>query len=68
MAKIFAIVREIAALGVTILLVEQNARLALEVASRGYVMESGTIALADAASNLLADAKVREAYLGEGAA
>jgi branched-chain amino acid transport system ATP-binding protein len=67
-AKIFAIVREIAALGVTILLVEQNARLALEVANRGYVMESGTIALADAASNLLADAKVREAYLGEGAA
>ena len=66
-AKIFAIVREIATLGVTILLVEQNARLALEVANRGYVMESGAIALADAASNLLADAKVREAYLGEGA-
>ena len=67
-AKIFAIVREIAALGVTILLVEQNARLALEVANRGYVMESGTIVLAGAASSLLADAKVREAYLGEGAA
>jgi branched-chain amino acid transport system ATP-binding protein len=67
-AKIFAIVREIAALGVTILLVEQNARLALEVANRGYVMESGAIALAGAASNLLADTKVREAYLGEGAA
>ena len=67
-AKIFAIVREISALGVTILLVEQNARLALEVANRGYVMESGAIALADAAANLLADAKVREAYLGEGAA
>jgi branched-chain amino acid transport system ATP-binding protein len=66
-AKIFAIVREIAALGVTILLVEQNARLALEVANRGYVMESGAIALADAAASLLADAKVREAYLGEGA-
>jgi len=66
-AKIFDIVREIAARGVTILLVEQNARLALEIASRGYVMESGVIALADDARNLLADAKVREAYLGEGA-
>jgi branched-chain amino acid transport system ATP-binding protein len=66
-AKIFDIVREIASLGVTILLVEQNARLALEVANRGYVMESGAIALADAAANLLADAKVRQAYLGEGA-
>ena len=67
-AKIFDIVREIAALGVTILLVEQNARLALEVANRGYVMESGAITLAAEASSLLADAKVREAYLGEGAA
>ena len=67
-AKIFEIIREIAARGVTILLVEQNARLALEVASRGYVMESGAITLADDAGNLLADAKVREAYLGEGAA
>jgi branched-chain amino acid transport system ATP-binding protein len=66
-AKIFEIVREIAAHGVTILLVEQNARLALEVAHRGYVMESGAITLADAAASLLADAKVREAYLGEGA-
>ena len=66
-AKIFDIVREISALGVTILLVEQNARLALEVANRGYVMESGAIALADAAASLLADAKVRQAYLGEGA-
>ena len=66
-AKIFETVREVAARGVTILLVEQNARLALEVANRGYVMESGAIALADAAGNLLADAKVREAYLGEGA-
>jgi branched-chain amino acid transport system ATP-binding protein len=64
-AKIFEIVREIAGLGVTILLVEQNARLALEVAARGYVMESGSIALAGAADVLLADPKVREAYLGE---
>jgi len=67
-AKIFAIVREIAKRGVTILLVEQNARLALEVASRGYVMESGLITLADKSKQLLADRRVREAYLGEGAA
>jgi branched-chain amino acid transport system ATP-binding protein len=64
-AKIFDIVREIAARGVTILLVEQNARLALEAASRGYVMESGTITLSGAASALLDDARIREAYLGE---
>jgi branched-chain amino acid transport system ATP-binding protein len=65
-AKIFEIVRDVAIQGVTILLVEQNARLALEAASRGYVMESGIIALADDAKKLLADPKVREAYLGEG--
>jgi len=66
-AKIFDIVREVAARGMTILLVEQNARLALELAHRGYVMESGSITLAGAARTLLADPKVREAYLGEGA-
>ena len=66
-AKIFEIVRDIAKQGVTILLVEQNARLALEVASRGYVMESGEMVLADSAGALLANPKVREAYLGEGA-
>jgi branched-chain amino acid transport system ATP-binding protein len=66
-AKIFDIVREIARSGVTILLVEQNARLALEAAGRGYVMESGSIALAGAARDLLENVKVREAYLGEGA-
>ena len=65
--KIFGIVREIARAGVTVLLVEQNARLALEIASRGYVMESGAIALADEARNLLANPRVREAYLGESA-
>ena len=65
--KIFDIVREIARQGVTILLVEQNARLALEVASRGYVMESGSISLADESATLLADPRVREAYLGEAA-
>jgi branched-chain amino acid transport system ATP-binding protein len=67
-ARIFEIVREIARQGVTILLVEQNARLALEIAARGYVMESGAITLAGEAKELLADPKVREAYLGEGAA
>ena len=66
--KIFEVVRKIASEGVTVLLVEQNARLALQAASRGYVMESGTIALAGAAGALLADPRVREAYLGEEAA
>ncbi len=66
-AKIFEIVREIAARGVTILLVEQNARLALEAAQRGYVMESGTVALSGDAATLRADPRVREAYLGEAA-
>jgi branched-chain amino acid transport system ATP-binding protein len=64
-AKIFEIVRDIARRGVTILLVEQNARLALEVAQRGYVMESGSISLAGDAKGLLENPKVREAYLGE---
>ena len=64
-AKIFDIVRDIARQGVTILLVEQNAKLALEIAGRGYVMESGAVTLADEARKLLADPKVREAYLGE---
>lgn len=66
--KIFEVVRQIASEGVTILLVEQNARLALEAASRGYVMESGAITLAGEAKSLLADPRVREAYLGEEAA
>ena len=65
--RIFEVVREIAARGVTILLVEQNARLALELASRGYVMESGRITLAGDARSLLDDPRIREAYLGEGA-
>ncbi len=66
-AKIFEIVREIARQGVTILLVEQNARLALELAGRGYVMESGAVTLAGDAGRLLDEPKVREAYLGEAA-
>ena len=63
--KVFEVIRSVAAEGVTILLVEQNARLALEVCSRGYVMESGLITLADSTDSLLADARVRAAYLGE---
>jgi branched-chain amino acid transport system ATP-binding protein len=63
--KIFEVVRDISAQGVTILLVEQNARLALQAANRGYVMESGLITMAGVASELLNDPKVRAAYLGE---
>jgi branched-chain amino acid transport system ATP-binding protein len=63
--KIFEVVRGIAADGVTILLIEQNARLALEVSQRGYVMESGQLILQGASSQLLDDPKVRAAYLGE---
>jgi branched-chain amino acid transport system ATP-binding protein len=63
--KVFETVRAIAAEGVTILLIEQNAKLALEVSHRGYVMESGEITLAGEANSLLHDPKVRAAYLGE---
>ena len=63
--KIFEIVAEIAKQGVTILLVEQNALLALQLAARGYVMESGAIALEGDAKGLLENPRVREAYLGE---
>ena len=63
--KVFEVVRTIAAEGVTVLLIEQNARLALEVSQRGYVMESGRITLAGRSADLLHDPKVRAAYLGE---
>ncbi len=63
--RVFEVIRAVAAEGMTILLVEQNARLALEVCSRGYVMESGLITLADSSAALLADSRVRTAYLGE---
>jgi branched-chain amino acid transport system ATP-binding protein len=62
--RIFEVVREVAQQGVTILLVEQNVRQALAIATRGYVMESGRIVLNDTAANLLQDARVVEAYLG----
>jgi len=64
-AKIFELVQDIAAQGVTIFLVEQNARLALEISQRGYVMESGVVALAGRSAELLDNPRVREAYLGE---
>ena len=63
--KVFETVLEVSREGVTILLIEQNAKLALEVSHRGYVMESGEITLAGPADALLHDPKVRAAYLGE---
>ena len=63
--KIFEVVCAVAKDGMTVLLVEQNAKLALEVSQRGYVMESGEITLTDDADKLLDNPKVREAYLGE---
>lgn len=63
--KIFEVVRDISAQGVTVLLVEQNARLALQAAHRGYVMESGLITMSGEANQMLDDPKVRAAYLGE---
>ena len=63
--KIFEVVRDIRKQGVTVLLVEQNARLALQAADRGYVMESGLITMTGDARTMLDDPKVRAAYLGE---
>ncbi|HZZ94125.1 MAG TPA: ABC transporter ATP-binding protein [Usitatibacter sp.] len=63
--RIFEVVRAIAAEGVTLLLVEQNARLALEVSHRGYVLDGGLVAFSGEAKGLLGDPRVREAYLGE---
>ena len=64
-AKIFQIIQEVNRLGTTVLLVEQNAAQALRLASRGYVLETGSIVMADQASVLLSDDRVRKAYLGE---
>jgi branched-chain amino acid transport system ATP-binding protein len=63
--KIFDVIRDISAQGVTILLVEQNAKLALQCAHRGYVMESGLITIQGEAHALLHDSRVQAAYLGE---
>jgi branched-chain amino acid transport system ATP-binding protein len=62
--KIFEVVRDVSAQGVTIVLVEQNAQRALQIADRGYVMDSGLITMTGAGKDLLVDPKVREAYLG----
>jgi branched-chain amino acid transport system ATP-binding protein len=63
--QIFKIIADISGQGTTILLVEQNALMALNVADRGYVVQTGTIILADTAANLAANEQVRQAYLGE---
>jgi branched-chain amino acid transport system ATP-binding protein len=64
--KIFEVVRNVSAQGVTILLVEQNAKLALQAADRAYVMDSGLVTMSGNAKDMLNDPKVRAAYLGEG--
>jgi branched-chain amino acid transport system ATP-binding protein len=64
-SRIFEVIRELNREGATILLVEQNARMALKAAHRGYVLETGTIAMADAADKLLSDPRIRSAYLGD---
>ena len=63
--KIFEVVRDVYAQGVTVLLVEQNASRALGIANRGYVMESGLVTMTGDAKEMLKDPKVRAAYLGE---
>ena len=63
--KIFEVVRQVSRDGVTILLVEQNARLALDASNRGYVMESGLVTLSGDSASLLDNPQVRQAYLGE---
>jgi branched-chain amino acid transport system ATP-binding protein len=63
--KIFEVVKEVYEQGVTILLVEQNASRALQIANRAYVMESGVITMSGDARQMLSDPKVRAAYLGE---
>jgi branched-chain amino acid transport system ATP-binding protein len=63
--QIFDVIRELNSQGMSILLVEQNARMALKVAHRGYVLETGRITFTDKAEVLLHDSRIREAYLGE---
>lgn len=64
-AKIFDVIKTVAAEGMTVLLVEQNAKLALQVSQRAYVLESGEITLSGNSPDLLDDSRVRAAYLGE---
>jgi len=63
--SIFDTIRQLHAAGTTILLVEQNARIALQVATRGYVLQTGVVVLSDTAENLRRNEMVRKAYLGE---
>ncbi len=62
---VFDLIREVNALGITIFMVEQNATMALSIADRGYVLQSGHVVLQDTASNLLANDQMRRVYLGE---
>ena len=64
-SEIFSIIKEISASGTTVLLVEQNAKKALEIADRAYVLETGKIVLAGDATELMNDDSVKKAYLGE---
>jgi branched-chain amino acid transport system ATP-binding protein len=63
--KIFEVIRDVSSQGITILLVEQNAKLALQAAHRGYVMESGSLTMTGNAAEMLNDPRVQAAYLGE---
>ena len=63
--KIFEVIRDVHQQGITILLVEQNAKLALQAANRGYVMESGAVTMTGIAEDMLHDPRVKAAYLGE---
>ena len=65
-AEIFEIIVRIRAAGTAILLVEQNAHMALDVSDRGHVMESGPVRISGSAAELLRDPRVRQAYLGHG--
>jgi branched-chain amino acid transport system ATP-binding protein len=64
-AKIFDVIRQLNTEGMSVLLVEQNARMALKLAQRGYVMETGAISMSGLAVDLLNDQRVKDAYLGE---
>lgn len=64
MLEIFSVIRKLHGQGVTILLVEQNAKMALQTADRAYVLESGQVSFTSNASDLLTDERIRQAYLG----
>jgi branched-chain amino acid transport system ATP-binding protein len=64
-AKIFEVIRQLNSEGIAVLLVEQNARMALKLAHRGYVLETGSITISGPAAELLSDQRIKDAYLGE---